>query len=281
MTAIEPALCRPTIEIPTGERWTAECKLDGFRAIFSTTREGIELRTRNGHRRDGRLPYIETELAALPPRCVLDGELVALVEDGAGNVRCDFDAVGPALASNPHLPSPARPALSFHAFDCLFFEGDDLRSRPWHERRAALEELLAAQMDHVAAVPTRSDTDAAHQRHLELGQEGTVFKRIDGPYRGGKRTWLKAKRRCESTIEIVAVVDKPGPPREVRVRCARRGGRGLRDVGWAEVWNPSLRRRLALDGDRLRGAPARVAYSNLTPRGRMREARLVALEPDA
>jgi ATP-dependent DNA ligase len=274
---LEPALCRSARSVPTGSGWVCELKLDGHRALFSVAPHGVEHRTRNGYRRDGRLPYIEAELCALPPETVLDGELVCLIETPGGQVACDFERVAPALASRPHLPSAKSPPLSFVCFDLLVLAGEDLRRRPWSERRAALEELDVADFSHVSVLGTSEDCEARHRRHLALGLEGSVFKRVDQPYSGGERIWQKAKASYESNVEIAAVVDRRGPPREVRVRCVRRHGARRVDVGWAEVWAPALRRRAALEGNAWLGAQARVAYSNLTPRGRMREARLVSV----
>jgi len=53
-------------------------------------------------------------------------------------------------------------------------------------------------------------------------------------------------------------------------------GDELDEFGWAEVWSPALRR--AAERDELRrDARVRVAYSNRTARGRLREPRATAL----
>src|SRR5829696_3694705 len=62
--------------LPEGADWRFELKLDGFRAIVSTT-GGVRIRSRRGSRMGHLLP----ELADLPPRLTLDGELVAFGED--------------------------------------------------------------------------------------------------------------------------------------------------------------------------------------------------------
>jgi ATP-dependent DNA ligase len=62
--------------LPDGPEWRFELKLDGFRAIVSTT-GGLRVRSRRGWDMTPLVP----ELADLPPRLTLDGELVAFGED--------------------------------------------------------------------------------------------------------------------------------------------------------------------------------------------------------
>src|SRR5919109_3959444 len=78
---------------------------------------------------------------SLPPRCVVDGEIVI-----AGGKGLDFWALQQRLhpaASRVNLLAEQTPA-SFIAFDLLALGDDDLTGRPFSERRAALESALAA-----------------------------------------------------------------------------------------------------------------------------------------
>jgi hypothetical protein len=69
-------LARPGT-LPTGAGWSYELKWDGFRAIV---RRGREFRVRS--RRGWNMTPLLRELEALPVDAVLDGELVALGDDG-------------------------------------------------------------------------------------------------------------------------------------------------------------------------------------------------------
>lgn len=64
--------------IPTRGDWAYEVKWDGFRAIVSTE-GGLRVRRRRGWIMTDLVP----ELAGLPVRATLDGELVAFDSDGA------------------------------------------------------------------------------------------------------------------------------------------------------------------------------------------------------
>jgi bifunctional non-homologous end joining protein LigD len=72
----DPMLSRPGT-LPLGSGYAYEVKFDGFRGIVATI-DGLRVRSRGGWNMTERLP----ELADLPAGLVLDGELVALGEDG-------------------------------------------------------------------------------------------------------------------------------------------------------------------------------------------------------
>ena len=72
----EPMLSRLSRELPLGD-YAYELKWDGLRAMVSTA-DGLRVRSRRGWDMTELLP----ELADLPPRLVLDGELIAFGEDG-------------------------------------------------------------------------------------------------------------------------------------------------------------------------------------------------------
>ena len=72
----DPMLSRPG-NLPLGSRYAYEVKWDGLRAIVSTV-AGLQVRSRRGWTTTDRVG----ELAELPNGLVLDGELVALGEDG-------------------------------------------------------------------------------------------------------------------------------------------------------------------------------------------------------
>jgi hypothetical protein len=76
---------------PTGALWTHEPKLDGWRVQLAKAGPAIALYTRHGHDLASRArAFVQRAAAEIPePRVLLDGELVALGDDG----RADFHAV--------------------------------------------------------------------------------------------------------------------------------------------------------------------------------------------
>ncbi len=188
---IEPMLCEPQDEIPTGEGWVYEPKWDGFRALPFKDGEKLHLCSRNGQPLERYFPEVVALLAQLPP-CVLDGELFIPTPKGL-----DFETlqlrIHPA-ASRVLKLSKETPA-SFVAFDLLAVGSDDWRQRPFAERRKKLLELVPV-TDTLFPTPQTADPKTALDwfNHFEgAGLDGVIARRIDLPYMPGKRVMVKVK----------------------------------------------------------------------------------------
>jgi len=195
---IKPQLCHTLkgSELP-GAGWIMEPKLDGWRWLLVRTTDGVEsYGGRNGARHNA--PGVEQAAMTLPPGTILDGEIIA---DGAGAHSGD---VSTALAR--------RWPLTFVAFDILELAGEDVTSRPWHERRALLEALpvhaAPLTLNPYSPVPDR----ALYERWIELGCEGAVLKRRDSIYRKGARSrdWLKLKHTATADAIITGFAKGSG-----------------------------------------------------------------------
>jgi ATP-dependent DNA ligase len=140
MPPVEPMLARLSAEIPLGDGWLFEPKWDGFRALVFRDGDEVYIQSRDLkplHRYFPELPPVLR--AALPDRCVVDGEVVIVGPHGL-----DFDAmllrIHPAESRIARL-SGQSPA-SYVAWDLLALGDDDLRRKPFEERRARLETAL-------------------------------------------------------------------------------------------------------------------------------------------
>src|ERR1700730_11133547 len=135
-TPLAPQLALSRKALPEGEEYVYEIKLDGFRCLAFVDGQDMFLQSR-GSRPLGR--YFP-ELSFPVGRYVLDGEIVVRGADG----REDFDALGqrvhPAASRVERLPSET-PAV-YVAFDLLALDDESLLTRPFAERRAALERLV-------------------------------------------------------------------------------------------------------------------------------------------
>jgi ATP-dependent DNA ligase len=138
---------------------------------------------------------VEAVKANLPPRCVVDAELV--VPDADGH-RLDFDAlllrIHPA-ASRVALLAGQTPARLV-AFDLLALDQVDHLAQPFARRRAALERALAGVRAPVHLTPATTDRALAAEwlgRFEGAGLDGLVAKALDGPYEPDRRVWRKVK----------------------------------------------------------------------------------------
>jgi bifunctional non-homologous end joining protein LigD len=185
-----PMLATAAPELPGDAGWLYEVKLDGYRAIASVVGGEATLASRNGNDLTTRFASVARALerAVRSPDCVLDGEVCAL--DDAGDVSFSSLQVGDA-------------PLVFYAFDVLEVDGVPLVRLPTTERRARLEELVAPS-PAVRLSVAFDDGHALFAAVVERGLEGVVAKRMDAPYRPGRRThdWLKVKARQRQELVV-------------------------------------------------------------------------------
>ena len=191
---LEPMLAKLTDALPEGEGWLFEPKWDGFRALVFRDGEKVYLQSRDLKPLDRYFPKLAAPLrAALPPRVVLDGEIVI-----AGPRGLDFDALQLRLhpaASRVAKLAAATPS-AFVAFDLLAEGEDDLRPRPQSERRARLEKALGGTSGTVLLTPCTRDRGLAAQwfhRFEGAGLDGVIAKHESLTYQPGKRAMVKVK----------------------------------------------------------------------------------------
>lgn len=198
-----PMLATRVSELPPGDQWIFEPKWDGFRALIFRDGEEILIQSRDEKPLERYFPeLVEALEEQLPARCVLDGEIV-IAREGA----LDFEALQLRLhpaASRVSLLAREIPA-SIVFFDVLAIDDRDLRLLPFHERRAALEKLLAHVRTPLHVTPATRDRSLAtdwFRRFEGAGLDGVVAKAENGVYESNKRVMLKVKheRECDCVV---------------------------------------------------------------------------------
>ena len=200
---IMPMLAKRVDELPEGDDWIFEPKWDGFRALVFRDGDEVLIQSRDEKPLNRYFPELVDPLrSTLPERCVLDGEMVIVKNDGL-----DFDALQLRLhpaASRVKLLSGQIPA-SFVFFDLLCLGDRDLRPEPFDARRRELESLLASVKPPIHLTPaTRDRTVAADwfRRFEGAGLDGVIAKPAAGSYEPNKRVMLKVKheRDCDCVV---------------------------------------------------------------------------------
>ncbi len=193
---IEPMLAKAVDNLPTDDGWLFEPKWDGFRALVFRDGDEVYTQSRDLKPLDRYFPELADPLrAALPDRCVLDGEIV-IAQDGALAFESLLLRIHPA-ASRVRMLAAESPA-SFVAWDLLALGDDDLRTVPQEERRRRLEALMGDKEAPVHLTPATRDRDTAADwfaRFEGAGLDGVIAKRLDAPYQPGKRAMLKIKHQ--------------------------------------------------------------------------------------
>ncbi|HVF54196.1 MAG TPA: ATP-dependent DNA ligase [Actinomycetota bacterium] len=205
---IAPMLAKLREEMPTGEGWLYEPKWDGFRAIVWRDGSEVSIQSRDTRPIDRYFPeLVEPLCAALPDRCVVDGEIVV-----AGPEGLEFDAlllrIHPAQ-SRVKMLAQQTPA-SFVAFDLLAEGADSLMETPFSERRTRLEGGLpdpdpegralesASGRSIVFLTPQTADPVTARNwfdQFENVGLDGIIAKEESIHYLPGERAMVKIKHR--------------------------------------------------------------------------------------
>jgi ATP-dependent DNA ligase len=199
-------LGRRVDELPVGD-WIYEPKWDGFRCLAFRAGGELELRSRHDRPLARYFPEIVAGLSELRSTSfVLDGEIVV-----PGSAGLEFDAllarIHPAASRVARL-SRETPA-QFVAFDVIACDGEDLRERPFRERRALLCDLIGEPRATVRATPATRDPAVAAEWLAVAGGgiDGVMAKAAGLHYRPGARAMLKVKP--EHTADCVVAGFRP------------------------------------------------------------------------
>jgi ATP-dependent DNA ligase len=192
MPPVAPMLAKAVAAIPPGEFY--EPKWDGFRSIVFRDGDEVEIGSRKERPMTRYFPeVVEAVKQNLPPRAVIDGEIVI-----AGGGGLDFWALQQRIhpaASRVTLLAERTPA-SFIAFDLLALGDDDLTGEPFARRRAMLEQALEHAAPPVHLTPITRDEATARgwfDRFEGAGLDGLIAKRADLTYQPDKRVMTKIK----------------------------------------------------------------------------------------
>ncbi|GAB3860298.1 ATP-dependent DNA ligase [Nocardioides maradonensis] len=186
-----------------------DAKLDGIRIQVHRDGDDVVVATRSLDDITHRLPEVVAIARSLPAeRFVLDGEALALAEDGRPR---PFQETASRTASEV---GDGATVVTPYFFDVLHLDGRDLLDLPARERWQVLDALVPA--EHRVQRWVGSDTDAADaftSSVLAAGQEGVVVKSVEAPYDAGRRgsAWVKVKP--VHTLDLVVLAIEHGSGR--------------------------------------------------------------------
>jgi DNA ligase D-like protein (predicted ligase) len=190
---VEPMLLLRSDTLPDDRvRWSYQLKLDGYRAIAFKTDRKVHLRSRNDNDFSGRYRGVVRGLAGMPNETSIDGEVVALDEEG----RPSFNLL---QNYNPGTP------VVYYVFDVMVLAGRDVKTLPLEERRALLEGEVLPALGEPARYAGELDAGLRELVHSVKAQglEGLVAKRRDSVYEPGLRSGAWMKMRINRGQEFV------------------------------------------------------------------------------
>jgi bifunctional non-homologous end joining protein LigD len=257
--------------LPADEaRWSFEVKWDGVRALAFVKPGRLKLAARSGNEISGSYPEIRGLLEQTGMQeLILDGEIVAFGTDGKPSFAL--------LQRRMHVGSESAVRrlmrdvpVVYSIFDLVWRDGHSLVSKPYEERRAALESLgLEGAAWRVPAAYPGAGRQLL-QATAAQGLEGVIAKRLGTPYEPGRRSscWVKVKNRLRQELVIGGWIPGTGR-RESRIGALLMGyyvpdGRdGARDFVFAGRVGTGFTERV-LDDLAARLAPLRRSGSPFT-----------------
>lgn len=209
--------------------WIAEEKLDGVRMVAHwEPGQAPDFYSRNLSVKDylpvnykGNILLDGVDFSKITDSFVLDNEIVStnptvstILEHRAGGVVTEtmLQAVTALLAmegkDSLEIQRSEAP-LKFFAFDCLLWNGEDLRDRPYHERRGylfkAYAQLKSAGVNIALPRIERRNKKEFADGIIRGGGEGVILKNVLAPYFAtntrSHRVWVKYKRTLSQSAK--------------------------------------------------------------------------------
>lgn len=204
-TSVKPMLASLSKEPFDKADWLYEIKWDGYRAIGSWDGAQVRLYSRNGLNFN-KLEAVTKALSDFPHQVVLDGEIVAVDEQG----RARFEWL-------QNWSSSPQGQLAYYVFDILWCDGHGLTDLPLIERKKILKEVVSGSniihySDHIEGQGTRF-FEMAKQQKLE----GIMAKKADSRYIQGYRSknWLKIKTHLRQEAVIGGFTEPRGSRKHI------------------------------------------------------------------
>jgi bifunctional non-homologous end joining protein LigD len=176
-----------------GDDWVFEIKWDGYRAIASAIKAHVELYSRNNISFKERYTPVATALKDFSDDVVLDGEIVALDENGFSRFQY-----------LQNWQSEQQGELVYYVFDLLWLNGYDVTELQLLERKKILQQIIPESdvirySDHV-----EKNGKEFFELAKQQGLEGIIAKNKNSTYDFNvrSRNWLKIKTAARQEAVI-------------------------------------------------------------------------------
>ena len=232
---IQPMLAKSVTELPKDRHtWVYEVKVDGYRCLVGKDHSAVKLWSRRGNLFNQDFPGLARACAALPADTLVDGEVIALDQQG----RISFNLL-------QHRRSQAS-AIRFYAFDLLVYKGHSTINLEISERHDLLAQALA-NVDGDVQLMQRFETVPAEliRAAKRLGFEGIIAKRRDSLYEPGKRSGAWVKYKINQGQEFVIGGYTPGHPFDAVIVGYYRDGQLIYAAKVRNGFVPRIRREVA------------------------------------
>lgn len=191
--------------------WSAEHKWDGIRSQTIIRNDELFVWSRGEELVTDKYPEFQDFIGTIPNGTVIDGEILPFPNGQIGSFNDLQTRIGRKTVSKSLL---SKVPVILKAYDLLEWRGEDIRTKPFIQRRKLLEHLIQ-EVDHKRKEQTEKTAKAAmplylsetmhfnswkavadeRERSREVRSEGLMLKRKDSPYLVGRKKgdWWKWK----------------------------------------------------------------------------------------
>ncbi|WP_348661127.1 ATP-dependent DNA ligase [Croceibacter atlanticus] len=180
--------------------WSAEHKWDGIRSQVIIRNDELFVWSRGEELVTDKYPEFKVFTEAIPNGTVIDGELLPFPNGEIGSFNDMQKRIGRKTVSKALLK---KVPVILKAYDLLEWQGEDLRSKPFIERRKVLEtlvnnvqaETLPLQLSERMSFSSWEEMAKERETSRDKKSEGLMLKRLDSPYLVGRKKgdWWKWK----------------------------------------------------------------------------------------
>ena len=185
-------------ELGAPKDWCAEHKWDGIRAQLIKRNGEVFLWSRGEELVTDRYPEFDAIKDLIPDGVVFDGELLPMMGGKIGSFNDLQKRIGRRTVSKALLN---KIPVILRTYDLLEYEGVDIRTESFIDRRTKLSKLIQTIDNPVLGISKIIEFDAWEELHTaranarELKSEGLMLKRRDAAYKIGRKKgdWWKWK----------------------------------------------------------------------------------------
>jgi len=182
------------------EEWSIEHKWDGIRSQTIIRDDEIYVWSRGEELVTDKYPELAAFIGIIPNGTVIDGEILPFPDGEIGTFNDLQTRIGRKTVSAVLLK---KTPVIIKAYDLLEWQGEDIRTKPYSERRALLESLIESipagtiplQLSERVNLASWEDVAVERMRSREIKSEGLMLKRNSSPYLVGRKKgdWWKWK----------------------------------------------------------------------------------------
>lgn len=195
-------------ELGDVSEWAIEHKWDGIRGQVICRKSELFVWTRGDELVTDKYPEISLLVDFLPDGTVIDGEILPFIDGQIGLFNDLQTRIGRKKLSKTIL---AKVPVVFKSYDLLEYQGKDIRTLGYVQRRKLLEELVlntghpVLQLSESIHPKSWQEVEEEREQARHKRSEGLMLKKKSSPYRVGRKKgdWWKWKT---SPLTIDAVL---------------------------------------------------------------------------